>query len=396
MKMDMNQVLHMKSGSGEDSYAQNSAIQNDILSITKSYTEQALVKVLLSSCCVGGSTEGKIGIADLGCSSGPNALAATSHMLEVVYATWKKKGVKSPVVAAYLNDLPGNDFNNVFGSLPGFFDKLREKTGHEFKQCFVFGAPGSFYGGLFPTRSLHFVHSSSSLHWLSEVPRGLDPDSRPTMNNGKINISKTSSKSVMEAYKMQFERDFKLFLESRSKEVVEEGRMVLSFMGRISIDLKEEEDTYLQWELIAQSLMALVSEGKVEEEKVDSFNTPYYAACPKEIKHLVQTQGSFVIESLWPFELNWDGFHETESTKSNSDEEVINGYGPNKKASRGERIARIHRAVLEPMFEHHFGMSIMDELFCRYSVMLDSYLSTREPKFINLIVTLVRKPTPSS
>lgn len=35
--------------------------------------------------------------------------------------------------------------------------------------CLILGAPGSFYGRLFLSRSLHYVVSSSSLHWISEV-----------------------------------------------------------------------------------------------------------------------------------------------------------------------------------------------------------------------------------
>lgn len=119
---------------------------------------------------------------------------------------------------------------------------------------------------------------------------------------------------------------------------------------------------------------------------MDSLNIPYYAACPEEIKHLVQTQGSFEIDRIRPFEINWDGCHGTESEL---DEGAING---SKKLTRGETIARIHRAVVEPILEYHFGESIMDELFHRYSKMLDSYLSIREPKFINLVVSLIRKP----
>lgn len=111
-----------------------------------------------------------IGIGDLGCSSGPNTLLVISEILNVIYAKWCLQGCgSSPEFRVYLNDLTTNDFNNVFGSLPAFYTKLKEEKGSGFGPCFIVGMPGSFYGRLFPTKSMHFVHSSSSLHWLSQV-----------------------------------------------------------------------------------------------------------------------------------------------------------------------------------------------------------------------------------
>lgn len=74
-----------------------------------------------------------------------------------------------PEFQVYLNDLPGNDFNTLFRSLPAFYEKLKKEKGRESSACFIAGVPGSFYGRLFPTGSLDFIHSSSSLHWLSQA-----------------------------------------------------------------------------------------------------------------------------------------------------------------------------------------------------------------------------------
>lgn len=79
------------------------------------------------------------------------------------------------------------------------------------------------------------------------------------MNKGKIYISKTSPSSVLEAYSQQFKENFSLFLKSRSEELVPGGRMVLSFMGRRSVDPTTDESCY-QWELLAKALMSMVSE----------------------------------------------------------------------------------------------------------------------------------------
>lgn len=78
-------------------------------------------------------------------------------------------------------------------------------------------------------------------------------------NKGKIYLSKTSPKSVHKAYALQFQSDFLVFLRSRSEEVVPGGRMVLSLLGRSSLDPTTEESCY-QWELLAQALMSMANE----------------------------------------------------------------------------------------------------------------------------------------
>jgi jasmonate O-methyltransferase len=118
-----------------------------------------------------------MGIADLGCSSGPNALRVISEIVEAINATSSLLNHPTPPkeLIFYMNDLFTNDFNNIFASLPSFNKKIRQQksnynnNGNISSNCFVSAVPGSFYGRLFPTKSLHFVHSSSSLHWLSQV-----------------------------------------------------------------------------------------------------------------------------------------------------------------------------------------------------------------------------------
>lgn len=363
--MEVVQVLHMNKGDGETSYAKNSTVQSKIISVGKPVMEEAILKLLCSS------IPESIGIADLGCSSGPNALRVISEILDIIYAKCKDLGCPPPECRVSLNDLPCNDFNCIFGLLPTLYNKIKEEKGAGFGPCFISAMPGSFYGRLFPSRSLHFVHSSSSLHWLSQVPPSLSWNPSTPMNKGKIYISKTSPSSVLEAYSQQFKENFSLFLKSRSEELVPGGRMVLSFMGRRSVDPTTDESCY-QWELLAKALMSMVSEGLVEEEKVDSFNAPYYAPCAEEIKMEVEREGSFSIDMIEGFEIEWDG-------------------GSDDKQSRGRRVAKTIRAVVESMLESQFGRDIMDELFHRYAELVDDYLSKNTTKYTNLVISMFRK-----
>ncbi|CAH1419918.1 unnamed protein product [Lactuca virosa] len=362
------QILHMNKGEGETSYAKNSVVQKKIISVATLMVEAAIVNILREI------QPESMGFADLGCSSGPNSLTVASQMIHAVDATCHQMGRSLPELKVLLNDLPGNDFNHVFELLPELYRKLKDDYGiHE--GCYVWGVPGSFYGRLFPVRSLHFVHSSSSLHWLSQVPVSLGAGAGTHLNKEKIYISKSSSASVIEAYQQQFHEDFSLFLRSRAKEMIIKGRMVLSFMGRMSPDPFADEACY-QWELLARALMSLASDGIVEKEMIDSFNAPYYAPSPKEVEREVDKEGSFVVCGVKAFEIEWDV----------SDSRTL-------KESTGDRVAKTIRAVVEPMLESHFhlGTDMMDDLFRRYATIIDDCRSERRFKYTNLVISFIKK-----
>lgn len=144
--------------------------QSNIISLGRRVMDEALKKLMMSN-----SEISSIGIADLGCSSGPNSLLSISNIVDTIQNLCPDLDRPVPELRVSLNDLPSNDFNYIFASLPEFYDRINNKNeglgfGREGgESCFVSAVPGSFYGRLFPRRSLHFVHSSSSLHWLSQV-----------------------------------------------------------------------------------------------------------------------------------------------------------------------------------------------------------------------------------
>jgi jasmonate O-methyltransferase len=104
----------------------------------------------------------KMLIADLGCSSGPNALALVLIAVEAIHNHCVQFQQPLPEVCVLLNDLPENDFNAVVKSLV----TLRQSN----EPVVVTGVtPGSFYERLFTSGSLHLVCSSNILQWLSKV-----------------------------------------------------------------------------------------------------------------------------------------------------------------------------------------------------------------------------------
>ncbi|XP_045818555.1 S-adenosyl-L-methionine:benzoic acid/salicylic acid carboxyl methyltransferase 3-like [Trifolium pratense] len=366
--MDLAHVLHMNGDVEEASYANNSLIQQKAISLGTSSRIKAITNLY---CAV---YPRSFAIAELGCSSGPNTLSVISEVIKVVEKLCQELNHKSPEYKIFLNDLPGNDFNSVFKSLDNFKNKLRDEIETEMGPCYFFGVPGSFYDRIFPNQSLHFVHSSYSLHWLSKVPNGVDN------NKSNIYVTNTSPSNVLKAYYEQFHIDFSLFLKYRAQELVEGGCMILTFLGRESDDpLAFGKGSSYGWELLAMALNDMVVEGIIEEEKLNTFNIPNYYPSPSEVKLEVQTEGSFSINQMEVSEImGADGVYNTNAFDS--------------KSEMYESVAKGTRAIIEPLMIVHFGEGVIDEAFDRFKIILESGISKERTKITNLTITLIRKP----
>ncbi|GMH17494.1 hypothetical protein Nepgr_019335 [Nepenthes gracilis] len=115
-------------------------------------------------------------------------------------------------------------------------------------------------------------------------------------------------------------------------------------------------------------------EGIIPEEKVDCFNLPCYAACTEEVKEIVEDEGSFVMDHLESMEVD-----------------LVDFEGDNVLLSRGERVARMLRVMLESILGYHFGMELMDDLFARHVDVVNGYLPTAYCKFTTFVLSLTRQ-----
>ncbi|KAL9175771.1 hypothetical protein ABFS82_02G133500 [Erythranthe guttata] len=308
-------------------------------------------------------------IADLGCSSGPNTLLVISHIIEQLS---EDKHVPKQL-EVFLNDLPDNDFNNLF-KLMSTNTNTNTNTNIE---CYIYGAPGSFYGRLFPNNSLHFAYSSYSLHWLSQIPQGLEKN-----NKENICIATTSPPQVFEAYSNQFERDFTTFLKLRGEEIRGGGRMVLGFIGRSVAD-PTSKDELKTITLLSETLSDMVAEGLLKEEDLHSFNIPVYAPSIQEIKTAIQSEGSFNLDKMEVVLVPLD---------ANEDYNNYDNMVSDKNNGSGKFVANYVRAFAEPMLVAHFGSSInVDVVFDVYAKKTDEHLSVERSSYFTPVISLTRK-----
>ncbi|KAL9231424.1 hypothetical protein vseg_006656 [Gypsophila vaccaria] len=366
--MDMQEFLHMNHGEGEFSYANNaSAVPGN----TFSQKIKPAVKNAIKYHFHGGITKQNkvLNVADLGCGVGPTPVAFVATIIETMHKVSKemKSGNDDQVleVQIFLSDLPSTDFNLLFKEVAKFQGQMGDGT----PLCFVMGAPGSFYGRLFPAKSLHFVHSNAALHWLSQVPIGVRNEEGKALSKGSIFASETSTKYVQETYYAQFKHDFTTFLTSRSQEVVTDAHMLLSFAGREST----KPSRHLLATHLSQALTSLASKGVITEEQLDSFKLPAYFSCKEEIEDIISEEGSFEIENM---EATYD----------------VAAVDIKDRRLRAESIAKFIRCILETVVSYHFGAQLWDVLQIELNQVILKHLKSNNDSYTNLhFIYLLKK-----
>ncbi|XAR65909.1 Theobromine synthase [Bertholletia excelsa] len=344
----------MNRGEGESSYARNSSFPQKVASIAMPLLQKAIDSLFSKDFQI----PEVFNAADLGCAAGPNTYAVISTIRGSVAKKCRELNCQTPETQVYLNDLPGNDFNTLFKGL----SKSQELS------CFVVGAPGSFHGRLFPRNAMHVIYSCNSIHWLSQPPKGLTGKEGQPLNKGKIYISKTSPPGVREAYIAQFQEDITAFLKARSQEMVPHGRMVLILYGRSSTDPTSKENSD-RWELLAEAISEMVSQGLIDEEKLDSFNIPYYTPWTEEVKGIVEREGSFKIELFDSFVVGFADVHESL-----------------------EKYAKATRAFTESVLANQFGDQSMDKLYGRFAELAAAdWGKEATPKATSFVLVLSKK-----
>ncbi|KAF7811855.1 theobromine synthase 2-like [Senna tora] len=145
---------------------------------------------------------------------------------------------------------------------------------------------------------------------------------------------------------------------------------------------EDQESLTFPTSIIGMALHDMVLENKAEEAKLDSYDTPHYGPSEKEVRKIIEEEGSFTLEKLEISKLGWDGGMNEEG----DDTIIVHG-----KLMRAKFIANYTRAVNEPLLKSHFGDAIMDELFLRVSDKLVQLMEEKkELVFTNLVLSITK------
>ncbi|KAG6672950.1 hypothetical protein I3842_16G084900 [Carya illinoinensis] len=319
----------MIGGDGRYSYAKNSNPQRAGADHAKTLIIEAIAENLDIDEDVSCPISNIFGIADLGCSVGPNTYVSMKNIIEAVVQKYKSKGRHDsnlPEFHVFFNDHVSNDFNTLFANLPAD------------RQYFAAGVPGSFYHRLFPKASMKFVYSAYALHWLSRAPPEVGDLDSASCNKEKL-YYRNAKKEVGQAYSAQFEKDMETFLSARAEELAPGGLMAILMSGRKDGTLPIQSSLGPQYQPLESSLLDLVNEGIISKDKMDSFNLPIYGPSAEEIKAILIKNGHFDIVRL--------------VTRTRNSSLML--------------TVEECRAGIDGLFSKHFGSENVDQLFDLFS-----------------------------
>ncbi|XP_057533401.1 S-adenosyl-L-methionine:benzoic acid/salicylic acid carboxyl methyltransferase 1-like [Amaranthus tricolor] len=182
------------------------------------------------------------------------------------------------------------------------------------------------------------------------------------IENQKRNIymSRASPPSVLKAYYEQFEKDFLKFLQCRAMEMIDGGKMVLTLLGRQNNQYCYAKESSYSLELLSNVLNDMVSEGNIDEAKLNAFNIAVYTPSPLELEFLVKKEGSFNFDST------------LDDTSDQYD------------------FTTCMRSVLEPLIIAHVGQEIVDEVFERYREKARVSMAEENNVLTNVAISLTR------
>lgn len=115
----------------------------------------------------------------------------------------------------------------------------------------------------------------------------------------------------------------------------------------------------------------------MENEKLITFNHPFYTPSVDEVKAVVEENGLFNIEHMGVFKSSWD------PQGDDADSEIVFDC-----IDSGANIAKCISAVVEPLMKEYFGEAIIDELFMVYTTMVARHLRKVKAKYPIIVVFL--------
>lgn len=355
------QSLPANGGDGLYSYTRNSTFQKRGVEIAKALIKESIAEKFDANRFISPlAASTKLCIADLGCSVGPNAFIAVQNIIESLEL--KFSSAEAIEFQVFFNDFTSNDFNTLFRSLPCD------------RHYFATGVPGGFHDRLFPKASIHIIHCSYAVHWMSKVPKEVMDKDSPAWNKGRIDYA-YGPPEVHEAYAAQFVKDVERFLRARAQELACGGLMALLVPCLSSGTTAQQCSIIAMAGVLGSCLVDMATEGLLSENDVDSFNLPRYYASQQELESVIERNGSFSIERIELLD------------RAKTDGGTMRVRAPS-------MIASSFRSILEGLIKEHFGAEIVDGLFSRFEKKMEESSVLSDPRYKSpseLFILLKRK-----
>ncbi len=217
-------------------------------------------------------------IVDYGASTGGNSLASVRAAVEAVRA---RNGEQA--VTAVHNDLPTNDWNQLFSNLASRSDSYEHLAG---PPVLPLASAISFFEPAVPAASAHLGVSFSAAHWLRHQPTVTVPE-------GFYFCEATGA--ARSALAAQADADWTTFLEARASDLTAGGRLLVQMVGS---EPESSDGVRVTARKLLRAMAAvaheLAAEGKLDPDSVDRYVLAVYARTPEEAGAPLERRGSAV------------------------------------------------------------------------------------------------------
>lgn len=168
-------------------------------------------------------TQGSWHALDIGSSEGANAIFAMNRLVSAL-----RRHSDLPVWA-FFDDLPTNDFNQLFSNL---FPK--DEPAFPEPNVFPAAVGGSAFGQLVPPRSLHLATTFNAIGFFETKPAARLPNFILAMQPSALNSREGVSvkENELKPFQEQAHRDLCHFYAARKEELVSGGKLLVQVFGR--------------------------------------------------------------------------------------------------------------------------------------------------------------------
>ena len=209
-------------------------------------------------------------IVDYGSSTGKNSIASVRSAVVAVRARERDR-----LVAAVHNDLPTNDWNELFANLATRDDGYGGLTG---PPVLPLASAISFYEPVVPAAAAHLAVSFSAAHWLRSQPDVDAPDAFYFCD---------APDGARAALAAQADADWSTFLTARAADLAPGGRLLVQMVGTDGSEVTARKLMRAMTEVARE----MVEAGALERTPFERYLLPVYARTPEEARHALERPG---------------------------------------------------------------------------------------------------------
>jgi len=240
---------------GAGYYDQHSTAQLSSIHALQDWVEDAVANLPLPA------DAQPVTVLDMGSSEGRNAIQG---MATIVAGLRRRTG--QPVQTIY-SDLASNNFNQLFVNL-----EAARRSGLFDAAVYPGAVGGSFYGPLLPPGTVHLATCFNAILWLDHLPEVPVPDFVAYRRPHPPRPGLTVSPEATAAFTRQAEQDLVRFLESRARELVPGGKLLLASPG----DNDQARVGDGLYDVLNDACLDLVAAGRLKREEYERLTMPCY------------------------------------------------------------------------------------------------------------------------